>query len=490
MEDEMRAWGAGIIFALLAAGCGDDAPRAPQVVSTNFQSGAVSPTATLSITWSAPIDAASLDGNVYLARGEPDAELEHPPPPVHARARLTAGDVAIADGTRVDFTPRRALAPEDRYTLYVGPKLVVGGRQLGRPLALAVDTAGLDQAAPLLELVRPDDAAVDVARNLRAVEVAWSRPVSSPLALALVDDDGAVVSTRAALAGGGVSLALDAVLDAGRHYRVRAGPDARDAEGRAPFGDPPGFTAGDGLRTDPVALDGLDVASADRCVVVRFATDVPTWSEVCAGARCAADGPLAAHEAALAFGDALDGQPLAIDARAWDETTRPGGEARASAAAPSRLALALTEVLTRPLGPRPAQQFVELYNAGADAVDLGALTLHTASGSNALPSVSLAPSSFALVVPSGWVAGAGGDPAPLAGTLIARLAEDHLGGRGLRVAGEPVWLEDADGRVVTRWGGYPLALAAGQSVERAAGDCDVAASFRPTPSGGSTPGGP
>ncbi|HZS39941.1 MAG TPA: hypothetical protein VFF06_24075 [Polyangia bacterium] len=486
----MRAWVLGVA---MLAGCGDgDPPRAPRVVSTNFAAGPVSPTATLSVVLSAPIDAESVAGNVYLARGEPDRSLERPPPPASARARLVPGVLAVGgDGARLDFTPRRALAPEDRYTLYLGPKLVAGGEQLGRPSALAVETGSLDDAAPILLLDAPDDGAVDVPRNLRAVWLRFSRPVIGAHDVALVGDDGAEVAARVTPgAGGAIALELDQVLGAGQHYAVRAGPDVVDGDKRPVFGDPPGFMTSGEIRSGPIELHGFDVEAADRCVVVRFATDDATWAEACVAERCATDARQSSHELAIAFGDALDGNSLAVEAHAWDETTRPEADRLDAAAAPSPLALALTEVLTRPLGPRPAQQFVELQNFGTQPIALAGLTLHTAAGSNALPSVELPAGGYAVVVPSGYIAGAGGDPPPSAGALVVRLADAQLGGRGIHVAGEPVWIEDALGRVITRWGGWPLALAPGQSVARAAGSCDVAASFQPTPSGGSTPGGP
>jgi hypothetical protein len=307
--------------------------------------------------------------------------------------------------------------------------------------------------------------------------------------VALVDGDGRAVAAHVTLDGEVVHLALDEVLAAGGDFLLRAGADVADDAGREPFGDPPGFMSGGAVRTGAVTPRGLGVDSADRCVVVRFATDEPSWSESCVADRCLGDGESAGHEAAISFGDALDGRPLAWDVQAWDETTRPVGEISGRLDPPSALPLAITEILTHPRGPRTSQQFVELYNSGAQPIDLGALTLHTGAGANALPSLSLAAGGWAVVVPSGYVAGAAGDAPPAPGALLVRLADAHLGGRGLKEAGEPIWIEDASGRVVTRWSGWPLTLAAGQSVTRS-GPCDVAASFAPTPSGGATPGGP
>ncbi len=476
---------------LLFAACSDgDPPRAPGVVAENFGAAPVSPTPSLRVTFSDVLDPASTVEQVLLVRGEPDAALERPPPPASEQDRLVAAKLEV-DGADLTVTPRHVLDPESHFTLVLGPKLVVGGAQLGRPIALAFDTGALDDAAPILSLAAPLDGAVDVPRNLRAVEARWSRPVSAPDDVTLVDDAGVAVAALINADGVSVRFTLTEALAAERGYQVRAGPNAIDSAGRAAFGDPPGFMTGDEIREGIVAPRGIDVRSSDRCAVMRFTTDVPAWSQSCIADHCASDGPSVTHEAALAIADLLDGRMLGYDVVAWDETTRPAGEETGPATAPPSLLLALTEILPKPLGPKLSQQFVELYNAGTQPIDLGSLTLHTAAGGNALSSVSLAAGEYAVVVPIGFVAGAGGDAAPAASALLVRVADAHLGGRGIKEAGEPVWIEDATGSVVTRWGGYPIALVAGQSVSRPVPDsCDVTGNFVATPSGSATPGGP
>jgi hypothetical protein len=96
---------------------------------------------------------------------------------------------------------------------------------------------------------------------------------------------------------------------------------------------------------------------------------------------------------------------------------------------------------------------------------------------------------YALLVTRNFQLDDGADPPVAAGALLLRTDGGRLVGSGLRAAGEPLWVEDQAGRVVTRWGGYPLDLAPGQSVSRVSPvACDLAASFEPTRSGRSTPG--
>jgi hypothetical protein len=210
---------------------------------------------------------------------------------------------------------------------------------------------------------------------------------------------------------------------------------------------------------------------------------VDTTGRLCVGDACISDAPARQHELALPTppGDAE------AQLSAWDETTLPPASAEVTLSV-SSVPLRITEVLTDPLGSRLAHQFVELFNTGAAPVELSGLILSDPEGKDALPPLTVGPGAYALVVPDGY-APDGLDPSPSPGAVIAPISDGRLGGRGLRVAGEPVWIEDGAGHTITRWGGYPITLARGQSVTRV-GACDVAASFAPTPSGGATPGGP
>src|SRR5205807_4584560 len=128
--------------------------------------------------------------------------------------------------------------------------------------------------------------------------------------------------------------------------------------------------------------------------------------------------------------------------------------------------LSITEVLAAPLGPRPAQEFVELYNLGATPVALAGLSLHDAAGANALPPSTLASGGLALLVPRGYSLDDGLDPRPAPGALLLRIADGGLGGHGLRAGGERLWIEDSDGRTVSAWDPPAQPTAPGQSMVR------------------------
>ena len=413
------------------------------------------------------------------------AALAWPPLAQRYLAELVAVD-AQTQGDVLLMMPRRALDPNARYTLVIGAGLRAGGLALGRPSLRAFTTGGYDDAAPILQLVAPADGAAGVVRNLAAITVKWSKPMP-PAPLQIVDGNGMVwpsATTGTSGADGTIvdlRIELGAVLDAGSHFEVRAPPSLVDEQGRPPFGDPPGFSTGNELRTSAPALDGLALEVADRCLVVRFSTDRPTLAELCVADRCTDDTAGSAHALGVSLAEPQDGWSL----RAWDESTAPQAEAEGIVDLPP-LPLVLTEILFQPKGPRLSQQYVELYNVGDDPVELGGLALTTASGLDRLPAGTLPSGGYAVVVPDGFTDD-GLDVVPAASALLLRVANTRLGGRGIREGGEPVWLVDGSGRLITRWGGWPVPVALGQSLTRDPFQCDLPANFHPS---AQTPGAP
>jgi hypothetical protein len=478
-------------LVVILAGCVDPPGwSAPTVLETSLDgAGALDATGTLRLRLSGPVERASAADNVVLVRGEPEPllmkELAHPPLPARTRARLVAMQVAVEDAT-VLLTPRRPLVENTRYSLLIGPALRVGEGRLGRLSVRAFSTGAA--GAPVLSLVEPADGATGVIRNLRQVRARFSREVT-PAEVSLVGDDDVGIDVAVEPDGcpGCVRLILTAPLDGGRHYTLRAAADAVDAEGRAPFGDPPGFDTGDQLRDGPVLAAPPELRASDGCVVARFQAGVPTRASLCVADRCADDEPRVAHELALSASGL--GPPYRARLTVADESTRPPSTLE-SPLDLSPVPLEITEVLSDPLGPR-TQQFVEVANRGNLPQPLDGLTLRTAAGVELLPSLSLAPGAFAILVGQSYVLDDGVDRAPPSGTPIVRAAGPRLVGHGLRAAGEPIWIEDGAGRIVTRSGGYPQTLARGQSVvRRTPRACDVPSSFGPNPSGGATPGAP
>ena len=106
----------------------------------------------------------------------------------------------------------------------------------------------------------------------------------------------------------------------------------------------------------------------------------------------------------------------------------------------------VNEVLANPIGPEPAEEWIELTNDGTTDVDLARYTLDHSTGTEELPSFVLAPGKFALLVSRAYESQDGKDVPPAPGTPILRLAR-----LGLSNAGEALVLRAADGTVLSRF---------------------------------------
>ncbi|AUX21357.1 hypothetical protein SOCEGT47_018390 [Sorangium cellulosum] len=108
----------------------------------------------------------------------------------------------------------------------------------------------------------------------------------------------------------------------------------------------------------------------------------------------------------------------------------------------------INEVLANPIGAEPAQEWVELYNDGDVSADLTGYVLVDVGGETELPSISLEPGAYALVVSEGYEPNDELDPPPSPEALLARVP--RLGNHGLSNTGEPLKLKDGGGVVVSR----------------------------------------
>jgi hypothetical protein len=146
----------------------------------------------------------------------------------------------------------------------------------------------------------------------------------------------------------------------------------------------------------------------------------------------------------------------------------------------------INEVLAHPLGPKPAEEWVELLNDGSVATDLTGYVLVVAGSPTPLPSNVLAPHEFALIITPTFVAEDGLDPSAAPGTLLLQV--DRFGKRGLSDSGTQLVLTDASGTEVSSFPAVPKPKA-GRSVARrtpACPDADPSCFSLATP----TPGGP
>ena len=492
---------AALVLPWLAIACTSDPtlPVPPSLVTTSVDDGAarVSPTAEIALTFSTAIDGDSVDQTaIAVVEGIADEALAHTL--AHQGAtpallpRLVPGALFV-DGTTARFQPLRPLAPDSLHTLVVTATLRAGGLHLTRPALRPFSTGPADSGAPTWSLLDPLAGATEIVRNVYAIEVAFSRPVVGVDgdSLLLVGSRGAVQTTlEAGDCPNCFRILPRAPLDGGDAFRILAFAPIADAWGEPPFplAVPPAFVTSSAIRKHPPAIATLVADASSGCLVTRFVTDVAASGTLCIAGRCVADpSRVLVHElcAALAAG-ALSEWSIA----ARDESTAPAGSVGPLPAPPSSpRTLTITEVLGRPLGPRLAQQFVELWNRGAAPVATDGLELHDEQGGNQIPAAQIPPGGYALVVPADFSADDGVDARPRENTLLLRVDERHLGGRGFHVGGAAIALVEADGRPVSRFSTYDVAVTAGQSVMRI-GACDIASSYGATPNDTATPGGP
>ncbi|HEY4119015.1 MAG TPA: lamin tail domain-containing protein [Byssovorax sp.] len=260
---------------------------------------------------------------------------------------------------------------------------------------------------------------------------------------------------------------------------------SRDAAERSgPFAPPPSFTSSSGVvasldprpftrdRAHAIAVEALachadEVQIGPGCGVVeddqivgRSPREPLLW---------AASGGSVDSVFATAPGDAFVLGPLPVDADvllALATFDVAGVASRATVrvkTAAARPHVILNEVLADPVGPEPAEEWVELVNDGQVAADLTGYVLDDLGGETPLPSATLPPGAFALLVGADFVADDGYDPKPASGALILRVP--RVGSRGLSNDGEPLTLKAPDGSTVSSFPPSPKPKS-GMSVAR------------------------
>lgn len=123
----------------------------------------------------------------------------------------------------------------------------------------------------------------------------------------------------------------------------------------------------------------------------------------------------------------------------------------------------LSEVYANPNGVEPDQEWVEIYNDGLAPTELTGLVLEDVGGVTELPSATIEPGGFALIVNEAFDELASYDVPPHEGALLVRVPK--LGKNGLSNSGEPLRLIDARGQLRS---GFPMQPKpkAGRSVVR------------------------
>lgn len=154
----------------------------------------------------------------------------------------------------------------------------------------------------------------------------------------------------------------------------------------------------------------------------------------------------------------------------------------------------ITEVLANPMGTEPSQEFVEIYNRSNTPIPLIGWTLDDIGDGlriNTLPPVSLEPGQFGVIVGVNYNLQSPVDKKPHPKALLIRL-DETLGNNGLANSGEPLFLRDAHGSIMSTYGNHVQSAgkpANGSSVERIDfTQCDIASNWRANVKGTSTPG--
>jgi hypothetical protein len=357
---------------------------------------------------------------------------------------------------------------------------------------VAPGAAAAGTAAPAGTLVDPLAGATEVPLNLASVRVRFPGPVAfGTPAFQVCGAPSAAVSDAVACEGG---LCYDATvgtrLPALTSCQVELGGGASDEQGAPlPAGVVGVFDTAAEADVTPPTISGVSLALEGPCVAVTFSTDEPATgtailrvgdaeSDVAAGAG-AMTFDLAAPVAALPPESEATLTVRAVD-RAGNVAESAAVAWRTPAALPP---LAITEVLANAAGPEPAQEFVELRNLGPDVVATDGLAIADSRGSDPLPSTTIGPGEYVLVVTSAYQAQGGPDVPPRAGTQLLRV-DARLGTDGLSNGGEVTRLLRGD-TVVSSYGGWVDVSSvawAGHSVHRLVqGACDRRDAWNHTP---------
>ncbi len=265
-------------------------------------------------------------------------------------------------------------------------------------------------------------------------------------------------------------------------------------DGAHPDTTPPWLVPAVGCGGSEVLLGSICVSAGPRGIALRLWASEP----VTASAQSVSDEELTSVDTA-ALNHHLVLAPLSPDfdleivVEITDQASLSVSEGPLAIRTSSLTStVVINEVLFDPLGPEPQQEFIELYNTGADEVSLEGWTIADEGGTDLLaPPAPLLPEGYALIISEGYEPGAGGDPPPRAGALMIQL-DGSIGSAGLRNSGEEITVLDSTGNVVSMVPAPASSPGAGTSIERVnplAPDGDPA-NWTPNAAESATPGGP
>jgi hypothetical protein len=369
----------------------------------------------------------------------------------------------LPDGRAVPYLPRLF---RGRLSDYEAPRAdnatlsrALQERQV--PLLFAADTSGPGEELAAAELLTPEQSYSLVLGSGEITELRVHDPGEEQLARRSWPVDAAptrfVVYCRD-VEDGPFWARLPSTIDA---VAVPARPEclaARVAAGQLPVWFPDRV---DGVWHQPTVLSGV-VAEATELEPARCA---PPSAPFVVGCATVLDDRVQLHapdedgywvlSGPLSFSGALPpggsvtirgllpNTETLVNVRVW---LRQGVELSASVSLATSVRqphVIINEIFANPLGPEPAQEWVELFNDGDLPVPLGDWTLRDAAGSRALPEFELLPGAYALIVREDYDASGNWDPVPEVHTPLLRIPE--ISQSGLSNSGEPISLWDAEG---------------------------------------------
>jgi hypothetical protein len=325
-------------------------------------------------------------------------------------------------------------------------------------------------------LVDPLAGAGEVPVNLAGVTVRFAAPVMLPAAALGVCGQPATAIAAAATceAGACYTAMLGAPLPARTSCRVELGAGALDGAGNpVPAGLIGAFDTAAAPDDTPPMISTVTIQLGGPCLAVSFSTDeVATGTVILDAGGVEASAPAGTGQTGFDVAVPLAGlppeSPATVVVRAVDRAGNAAESAPLAWQTPAALPpVAITEVLANPVGPEPAQEWVELRNLGSDPVSLAGLGIADSRGADQLPPATLEPGEYALVVTSAYDPENAADTRPRAGTQLVRV-DGRIGADGLSNGGEVTRLLRGD-EVVSSYGGYvdvSSAAWAGHSVQR------------------------
>jgi hypothetical protein len=354
-------------------------------------------------------------------------------------------------------------------------------------------------------MVEPPSGSVNLPTNLAAIVVRFTEDVQAagvtlPFVLRPATGDALSLPIGVAVpcAGSCYQILPGGALAPSTLYTLEVLPEALQfLDGKpTPGGSAGSFTTGAEADLFAPRIEAFTVQIAEGCLAAHVTADESVRAEITV---TAGDGqaliPAGGFATTIDTTERLPELPTGVSAEAVLRVVDRGGNSAVFAPValdlpPQLPSLVITEVLANPAGSENTQEFVEIYNAGSEAVALGGLLLADKAGSDTLPDASLPAGAYAVIVPENYDAADGKDPAPRDGTVIVRVP-GRLAGDGLANSGEPVRLLSADGFVISQYGGWVDVSAtawSGKSVKRASPDaCDGAGAWSNTPTS-PTPG--